>query len=823
MRGIPHSQLLARWIASCVLAFGATSAPLSAQQATPAHHNASKSIATYDNISPASKPVETRRAAVTKSRATLPDVVVTAEKREQPLQEVPMSVSNFSAEELDMANIDNPRALERLTPGLVYNDFVGFSVIYLRGVGTDQFLPSGDPSVTTYIDGIYTPFAHALATEFGQVERIEVLKGPQGTLYGRNSTGGAINIITAPPQQEFGLSTSGRFGNFDARKWKGYITGSLTDDLRVGLSLVHDQHDSYYRRPGASPRPAFRKTEFDGAQLRIDWDITDSLALDLVAIHSWQDGTGTALVNAFAPKPLFQIIKPLFTSLLTNRSAAPLPAYVSDPDVPPRLKARNGLYYGHLRWTPKHLPFDVKLSGSYQQVTTLTQFDFEGTIVPLATFRPTDMGANIATAELQIRSDNSGNGFLAQHLEWTVGYYFFDEWDAGFRDVQFSLLESLTDPLLEEPLTAVSALLDSLAGISVPSGVDLYLNGLVDTRSNAVYGQARWAFTDWLGLTLGARYTREQRHLAQSQLALFNADGSHTTLRRDPPQRRSYNNFSPKVVLDAHPFAHTMIYASWQRAFKSGTFNVLNILKPPSSVLPERNTAYEVGIKGDLLHGDLEYQFAAFYNDIRNLQTLILSLESSGAVTLDNVPKTVTKGLELNFKWLPLARWLPGLMLSAGGTYLDSEFVDYPNGFGFDPQTGLFRDNLNLTGNTGVRAPRYTAVLGAQYRHPIYGGPFDGALFASVNSAFNSGYYFDAQNLARQPSFQTLQARVGYRNRPTGLTLSLYGENLTNERHWQNQFQTDFNTVGTLAAPRLIGVQIRWQFGACNRDFSGCD
>ncbi len=731
----------------------------------------------------------------TANNTTLPKIIVTAQKRSERSIDVPMSLTTLSERELQQLGIDNPLDLPRVTPGLVYNDFVGFSVIYLRGVGTDQFLPSGDSSVTTYIDGIYTPFAHALAQQFGKIERIEVLKGPQGTLYGRNSTGGAINTITAAPEQDFGLSLSAQAGNFDARNLKAYVTGGIGDTVRVGVSVFDDRHASYYRRPASSTREAFADEIARGGQLRVDWDITDTLTLDVSAIRTLQDGTGTALVSAFDTKPLFRLLVPESGT-----------GYEADPDVSPRLRAENNLYYGHLRWAAT--PFDVKLSASYQDVTTLTQFDFEGTPTPLATFRPTDMGARTTTAELQLLSNDNSN--LSDRLTWTVGYYFFDGQDAGFRDVKFSLAESLTDRLLAAPLGAIDQLLDLLGlPLGVPDGVDLYVNGLVDTVSHSAYGQLRWAFSDAAGLTIGGRYLRESRDLTESQIALMNADDTPSRpLVRFRPRHRSYDNFSPKVVLDYRAFGDSLIYASWQRGYKTGTFNVLNLLKPPSEVAPESITTYEVGFKGDLLDRRLSFGLAALYNRIRDLQVLVLSLESSGAVTLENAPETVIKGIEAELEWLPLPRALPGLQLKAGAMALHGRYTDYPEGSGFDTRTGLFRSDLDLTGNKTVRTPDFSATLGLSYRQSVPGGD----LTFSSSASFSDGYYFDAQNVARQAPYQTLQAQLSYAHAHSGLSLSVFGENLTDEKVWFNQFQTDFNTVGTLGPPQLFGVRLTFEF-----------
>lgn len=725
----------------------------------------------------------------------LETLVVTAQKREEDAQKVPISITALDGDDLSIRGIEGPQDLPQLSPGLVYDSMVGFSLMYVRGVGTDQFLPSGDSSVTTYIDGIYTPFAHALAQDFGKVERIEILKGPQGTLFGRNSTGGAINVITARPSEYWTGALSAGTGSFDARKFKGYISGPLGDDIQFGLSALHYDEESYYSRPPESNREPFPRERSSGAQLRFNWDISDSMALQLAGWATRLNGVGSAAVSSEEVKPLFR--------LLVAESPA---RHQSDPDVTPHLKAANDMGYGEFSWESKG--FDLKVLGSYQTVTTDTRYDFESSPTPLVTFRPYDMGANITTAEIQVLS-NPGS-WLHEHLDWIFGYYYFNGDDAGFRDVEFSVAQSLTSATLGAPL----ALLDQLTSrlglpIGLPDGINLHLDGLVDTRSHAGYFQSVWHATDHLNFTLGGRYVSESRHLTKSTVSLQNADETQSPpIRQFTPQQRNYDNFSPKISVAYEFNDRTMLYGSWQRGYKSGTFNVLNIFKEPSEVQSESITSWEVGIKGQAWNNSLRYSAAAFVNSIEDLQVLILSLQSSGAVTLENAPKTRISGADFELTLKPLKSRLPGLTLNLAAAYLDGEYLSYPNGSGFDDRTGLFRSDLDFSGNDSVRTPDISSMIGVSYEREVPGGP----LAMGVNLYYNDGYYFDAQNSAKQPSYRTLNAHLSYKYQPLGLRITVYGNNLTDELFYYNKFQTDFNTVGTQAPPRRFGVWLEWGF-----------
>lgn len=725
----------------------------------------------------------------------LETLVVTAQKREEDARKVPISIIALDGEELRVRGVEGPQDLPQLSPGLVYDSMVGFSLMYIRGVGTDQFLPSGDSSVTSYIDGIYTPFAHVLAQDFGKIERVEILKGPQGTLFGRNSTGGAINVVTAKPSTYWTGELAAGTGNFDARKARGYLSGPLTDNLQLGLSVLHYDEDSYYNRPADSTGEPFPREQSSGAQLRLNWDVTDAMSLELAGWVTRMDGVSSAAASS-------EEVKPLFRALVQESPGR----YQSDPDVAPHLKAANEMGYGQLSWSGSR--FDLKLLGSHQAVTTDTRYDFESSPAPLVTFRPYDMGARITTGEIQLLS-NTGS-WLSDRLDWILGYYYFQGDDAGFRDVEFSVAQSLFGATIGAPISLLEQLTNALGlPLSLPDGINLHLDGLVDTRSHAGYLQSTWHASDALKLTLGGRYVNESRHLTQSTVAIQFADDTQSPpIRRFTPVQRDYHNFSPRVALAYEFNADLMLFASWQRGFKSGTFNVLNIFKEPDEVQPETITSWEVGIKGQAWNHALRYNAAAFINTIHDLQVLILSLQSSGAVTLENAPKTRIKGLDFDISVQPLRRHLPGLQVQLGAAFLDGEYLSYPDGSGFDEETGRFRSDMDFTGNDSVRTPELSALIGLNYSMELGGGPLD----MGLNLYYNDGYYFDAQNAAEQPNYTSLNAQVSYLFQAWNLRVNLYGRNLTEELYYYNKFQTDFNTVGTQAPPRQFGAWLKWSF-----------
>ena len=273
------------------------------------------------------------------SNRLLEEVVVVAQKRTEDAQDVPISLAAFSSEKLDAMGIDDPKDLAQFTPGMYYGQTVNFSVIYIRGVGSDAFLPDSDPSVATYIDGIYYPFANGQSQAFGAVERVEVLKGPQGTLFGRNSTGGAINIITKSPGVDPEVSVLASKESFDSTNLRLHGSLPITDWLAASLSYTKAEADNYYdgtRGDGAGGSEAFPKEESEGYRLKNRFSPTENIDLNLAYIKFDQYGVSSTAMPNVAPSVLAQ----------TLGTQAETREYYVDVDVPSYFSLDNDVFYG---------------------------------------------------------------------------------------------------------------------------------------------------------------------------------------------------------------------------------------------------------------------------------------------------------------------------------------------------------------------------------------------------------------------------------------------------------------------------------------------
>jgi iron complex outermembrane receptor protein len=741
----------------------------------------------------------------------LEEVVVTARKRKEPLQDVPVSISAFSAEQLDARGIVDVRDLGLAVPGLQFTDLAGYNLIYIRGIGTDAFIPSADPSVATYLDGVYFPSAHAMAQSFGAVERIEVLKGPQGTLFGRNSTGGAVMLWTKDPGQVAETSVQASYApRFEDSKTRVYTNVPLGENLAVGVSGFFNRADNYYKLDNGSDHGL--PTEINkGARLKIGFYPAENLQVVLSGMLMQQSGTSTTTSANTDPNGLGITIP------------AETRDYVVTANSQPSLVTDTRAYYGKIDW--QHPGVDVKLLGSYYYTNAHDYvYDFDGSSQPIATYGADSDYQRIVTSELQFTSN--ADSWQSSWLKWVGGLYYLKS-EGGYKPGYLRLVDSLNLPLANVvngvldalPPVLGDPLRDALGGLPLPSSLTFYFNGLVEAESYSAYAQTTASATDWLDFTLGGRYQRETRKLKDSDFSIGNLGGGNSTLIPWSDQTSTVHNFSPKASIEVRPFKDFMLYTSYTKGFKSATYNIINIYTPPDYVKPEEVTSYEAGIKSEWFQRSLRFNVAAFQNEIRNLQTGFVSFTSGGAINFENAGKARIRGVEVDSVWQPLREWDPGLVISGGATWLKAIYTDYDSGHYFnDAGIAAQSDCSNpdgprcnsFDGNRIVRTPKFSATGSISQSFDVPGGKLD----IAGDYYYNSGYYYLAQNSANslEPHYDLIGARISYLYEPWTLRVTLFGENLGDERYNLAQFHTDFGREDTLAPPVTYGVRLNWDF-----------
>lgn len=529
----------------------------------------------------------------------LQTITVTAQRTRQKLQEVPASVTAFSADAMDRLQIQTAMDVSRLVPNVKIDAVTGGSTglkPYIRGGGvSDGGQITSESEVGVYVDDVYRARLSASLVEFVELDRIEVLRGPQGVLYGRNSSGGAVNLITRGPSDEFGGNVELGYGSWNDRRIKGFVTGPISSDHKWRASVQGMFRD---RDGGRQHNVTLNKDvgggRFDGVQGDLAFvDANVEGRLTVFSMRTNDDGQW-AVPNTVTGSS----IKPSTGDYRTV--ASPVESYT-------RVKQDGATF-----------KVSANLSGA--KVTSITGYshlsdawrqDFSGGVSlggpRVALFdRISDTGQHQFSEEVQV----SGKA-MQDKLEYVGGLFYFSE--KGQQDV-FSSIFFTPSRVIFRP----------------------------DTSSTAVFGQLTWHMDDKLALLLGGRQTTDEKKL----------DGTLNSTAFS--QSNTYRRFTPKVGLDYKVDPEVLTYISYSEGFKSGGYNGLasSIAQITQAFLPQYTKAYEAGIKADLLNRTLRLNTALFYNDIKNRQqTLtVASGPAAGTFVVENYNAEL-RGLELELAW----------------------------------------------------------------------------------------------------------------------------------------------------------------------------
>ena len=733
------------------------------------------------------------------------EIVVTAQKREENIQDVPISVQAFSAAKLDAVGALNAQDLPRITPGMTVTQQVGYATTFLRGVGSDAFLLA-DPSVVTYIDGVYNPFALGQFSDFGDVERIEVLKGPQGTLFGRNAIGGAVNILTKKPSfSEPSASVQTLYGSYEASKTRLNASVPLLDDLAISLSAVYNNSESNVKgRSAGEPLP---RNVGRAARLKVFYAPTDWLDLQLSGLRSEETGAGTIYSPNTEPSTLGRLVGIQPQDGYHGSVNEKVYNHIDNKTVSGQVVVRTG-------W------FDVKAIASDQYITVFQPYDVDGSDQPLVALVADPGVSDAQTGELQILSN--GDSWGSDWLQWIVGGYFFQSrqgFDPAFARVATSDLQN--GLLLGFPIPDLiqERILDNLDGLPIPNGT-INIVGMIGTRSMAGFGQATINFSDAVGVTVGGRYSNEKRWIIESSSGIRNFDGSVTPIQdyrytEDASLGDTTKSFDPKVSLNFRPTwtwlgQDPLIFASWQTATKSSTFNVLNIYDGPEYVKPEDIVGYEIGYKGLLFDGLASISAAAFRYEVKHQQVQLVSLLAGGAVQFENAGSSRSVGFDIDGVVQVFPNWIDDLVLSAGVAVLDAKYTSYRSGSGFDPATGLLTSNNDYTGNQTVRSPDISGNATLVKTFHVA----NSALEVGLDYYYNSGFYYLAQGTpnVEENEYQTLGARISWLYEPWNVRLTFFGQNLNNAHYNYGRFPIDFGTNDARAPKANYGMRLNWEY-----------
>ena len=682
------------------------------------------------------------------------DIIVTAERREGRLIDTPISLSAFTSADLENRDVTRLEDLAGFVPGLFIEEgSLRTQTLAIRGLSADLNNPGLDQSVGIYVDGVYLGRATPGNAALFDLERIEVLRGPQGALYGKNTIAGAVNYITRLPGDELRGRVELGYGNYDSIRVRGAVSGPLGRGVSASVAGALDKRDGF----AENTMTGTREDDIDSLAVRgaLRFQPADSFEVVLRGDYS-RDRTHAGALDildngAFAETPLADADP-------WDRKIAKDQDTVQDRDV--------WGVSGEIKWGV----------GNGELVSLTAYRGFKWSNIADNDYTVLDMLASGIHEDQTQFSQEFRYGGTAGALTYVAGlYYFHQSLDTEAR--------SRIGPGFE----------------IYPEQVTASIFGNVDTDSFAAFAHGDYAFSDTLSVTAGLRYTYEKKLLVHSQAG----DPWEVLLPTTAPRniRRSEDDFSPTLSLNYKPADDMLLYARYARGFKSGGFNVFSVTSTDDARYdPEHVDSFELGFKAGLpgVKGWLAVDL--FHMNYANLQVnqLVLVGELPQFVT-SNAAKARSQGLEAEFHLQPI----DGLDLAATYSYLNAKFTDYSN---------ANTSGDDYTGNRLPYAPRHSASLSAQYVTPLSGN-ID--LFLRGEASVRSRIHFEADNLYSQAGLALFNARIGVQDSEAGWGLHAWMRNIGNRDHVVNRTGGAIvpgQVIQALGAPRTFGIQASFDF-----------
>lgn len=705
-----------------------------------------------------------RNEASPPSGAALPkpadfgDIIVTAQRRSEKLRDVPISVTALTPETLQSAGITNTRDLALVTPGLRVEAVGVYIQPSIRGITTTLTGVSADANVATYVDGVYQQTQLGSVFELPDVRQIEVLKGPQGTLFGRNATGGAILVNTLNPDVDvINGEVKGSYGSFGSYNASGYLSAPIIDGKMGASVTAFIDREGAFRRDllrGGKRRGNVDSKVFRGKLRFLPWEGADFI---LSGTYNERDDS-SSLRNSYIDGNNSVNRNPVLPPAIV--ASAPN-TYATDLDT----FSNSKLYSVNLRGEIEFGPGTLTSITAYQKFKNQILTDSDAS--PRPTSR-TDISSysRVTTQELVYAADDIG---IVRPI---FGAFFYWQ-DSG-------VAPQATTTLATRSVSAI------------------YTHDEVDAQ--AVFGELNWQLSDSLKLITGLRYSHEKRTSFATRVP-----NPASTPVLPLLGRKNFDAVNPRVsaVYTFSPAVNA--YATFSQGFKSGAFQTTSLQRIP--VDPENVDAYEVGLKTKF--GKLNVNLAGFHYDYTDLQVSSIQTLPDGSflTVLQNAATARINGLELDGAWRPV----DALQISFGGTWLDAKYKSFPAASVNIPQPDGRGGNVTVArdvgGNQMIRAPKFTGNLTASYSVDLGTGKIQ----ASGSVYYSSRIYYDTINRISQAGYATANARLGWEPRE-GLEFSIYGRNLTNKVVLAAVTSLTSGDQAIYSEPRNVGVQARFSF-----------
>lgn len=707
------------------------------------------------------------------------EIVVTAQRRAEALEDVPMSITALPAEALETRGVFNFDNLTSVAPGLRIAKTGVFTQPAIRGITTGVVGAPFENNIATYVDGIYQTTMLSLSGELVGIDDIQVLKGPQGSLYGRNATGGAILINTLEPGAEFEGSVKVSYARYDDRRISGHVNVPLSEGLAFNVVGSYRKWDGYIRDvtgiyPGTGntqvPPPYKNNRNISNGK---DWQVRAKLRMEL--------GSNVTATLGYQHKHLMDNVPGSF--FMTDYAV-----FGPDPGT--------GFGIGGYDYVSQSVP-NINIM-KLDEVTAKVAIDTGiGTLTSYTSYSRQD----------SLFNDDYDGSKTVDYVQ-SSGDFLRDTYQQMF-DYNVDVVDRL------DLVVGAHYFYDDSQSTSETNVLGAQVTAArsrMRSESWAIFADGTYQIADRLYLTLGGRYSTETKRFRTT----FTCCGLEGVDFFDPPTRKAtFSNFTPRGVLRYELGAGTNVYASISRGFKSGIFNAgVNdpILASEPPVRPETITAYELGFK--TAQSGFRLDGAVYYYDYKNLQLTRLFLGDTGVIQiLENAASAEIYGAEISGDWSPA----DGLTLSGGVSYNHARYKNFPNGAASVPVDGFITtQEQDFSGRRLPRASDWSFNVAADYTIPVGSGEvaLNGNMYyTSKYTPTTPSYDPDTgKDLFPQPAYAQVNTSVTWRSEGDRFELGAFVNNVTNKRFriWYNA--TGLGAWYVLSQPRTWGLRAGYKF-----------
>jgi iron complex outermembrane receptor protein len=746
----------------------------------------------------------------------LEEVLVTAEKRSQSIQDVPLSVAAIGGNDIRVGKVTGLNDIAMRVPGVAFNEFnVGEPRIYIRGIGNSSDSAASDQAVGVFLDEVYIGRTGGVGFDLFDLERIEILRGPQGTLYGKNTSGGAINIVTSRPSQDNEVRLSASAGNYEMTNFQGLANGGLTDSISGKIVAQYQQRDGYgknvitdgqiatlgdlsnSRYIGKSIGASGNGDRLDDADKRavrgqLLFDLSDTMSLLVGGDYSKDKSNGTCrhlqnLDEAVAGLGPFWALGMSQKYMNDDRNCSTQ----FNVDQEREISAAMARFEWDLGWSD-FLSISAWRESDYNFVDDLTGIPLLDLTAPSPPGVPLPPGSWTPPENVIDGVDENASQYSQEFrltgssgkLDWVSGAFYMEE-DVDRKEEYYTQYNTLLQGAF------------GLAGIG-----DVLFTQKNKTTSMALYAQVDWHVTEQWTLTYGGRYSYDKKKITQDAIDLLGGGvptGVPLILPEFPAPVKAdddWSDYTNKVSVSFQPSDDMMLYATFSQGYKSGAFpsqaNLPSVAATP--VDPETVDNYELGMKSTWWDNRIQFNVTLYDMDYSDLQ--VFELNNRLLLVLSSA-QAESKGVDVDFNIL----LMDNLTLSTSYNYSDATYTDFTSSGG-----------ANYDGNDMVYAPNSAFAIDVDYRYDLGSA---GALDFNVTYNWKDDYYTSPSNAdkTKQDNIGMLGASVAWSSNDESWLVSIWGKNLDDEQQLASLIVDPTQiTSESYMAPRTYGVTVTKTF-----------